>query len=365
MEVKVFRNRGEKLRKTLSKSGIIDKIYIPDDPEVTGKVGFGEGYPSKAIYKFLGYYERETNIAYNPSFSLNVDISVCKAYCHVNSGNKDRVWFNSETSQKYTDRAEKALNAFRRLLGVKHYFDFAIFIDRKYGRAKGLSESSAIAGASAWALARTLYRNEDISPEFVSILARLVSGSGSRTVYSEPALWISYPGIDPLDSFAVKVGIERPTFHFLTFPEDSAISTSDAHSSVPDSLFFGPWISNKYDWLESDSQNGFRFTTMLERATAESLYLHSLLYSVGLITNNTGSIQILQKFIEFRKKNKRIYLLQDTGPSIVLASPERGILAEFAEFSGRQGISTHAAPELSATPDNELLKRSLELFDSG
>ena len=363
--VKEFRAKGERIWKILSKQGLVEKVVIPDDPQMSGKVGYGEAYPAKAMYKFLGYYDSDMNIAFNPSLSFTIDASVCRAYCHVNSYDKDRVWVDSDKGQAYTDRAVKALNAFRKLMEVDFHFDFAIFIDRKYKKAKGMSESSAVAAAVAWALARTIYPGDEITAELVSTLARLASGSGSRSAQLDPALWISYPGMSPYDSHSVKIGNDMPQLHFLAYTDDIAVTTENAHKAVTASPFFEPWVQNKYSWLMNDLEEGFRIPVLLERATQESLYMHSLLYSSGIITNTKGSIEILQKFTEFRKKVRQIYLLQDTGPSIVLASPDRAILAEFSKFAGREGMVTRLAPKPGSTPDNELLKRSLELFDSG
>lgn len=356
---------GEKVRKGLIKADILTDYRPPEgEPDLSGRVGFGEAYPSKALYKFLGYQNVDLHIGFNPSLSFVIDTSVCRAYCRLNERDHDRIWFNGERNPVYEERGRIALNAFRKIWNVNRHFDFAVFLQRNYEKAKGLSESSAVAAASAWALARCLFDEKDLSREFVSTLARLVSGSGTRSVFGGASMWITYPFMNSQDSYAFPVNIDLKDLKMNVYPDSLSITTSNAHGNATNSIFFEPWVQNKYNWIMNDLEDGFSRNRLLNRGMIDSLYLHSLIYSSGLISFSSRSLDLVSKYSEFRKKNEAIWFVQDTGPSLLIIAEDEKILNDFSNFSGRNGIRTTIPEKTSSTQDNELLKRSMELFDS-
>ncbi|WP_162509718.1 hypothetical protein [Thermogymnomonas acidicola] len=98
-------------------------------------------------------------------------------------------------------RVEKAMRALRSLSGRDIKVSFYIEMERKYPAGKGLGgESAAVSAAAARAVAGVLGISD---PASVSRLARLASGSGTRSVAGPLSLWLSYAYMDERRCYAL------------------------------------------------------------------------------------------------------------------------------------------------------------------
>ena len=169
---------------------------VSPDPE-DGKISFGSAFPIKAVEKFLGYYDKEMKIAFTPSISFCTDFSIARAFCKYSKDpGPDTVYLDGAFSEERTQSATRALSIFRMLTGVKGSFLFYVERQRKYARAKGMSESSAVASAVSRALVENIFPNSGKHVEtLASRFAKFVSGSGTRSAISGLSIWLSYPGI--------------------------------------------------------------------------------------------------------------------------------------------------------------------------
>ncbi len=296
-----------------------------------GKIGAGFGFPIIGLEKFLGYFDHPLNIANFPSISLTTDFSNAVAFCrYTEKPASDLVALDGSTDRKYQERAHKALSFFKSLYDIPGSFHFYIVRRRKYRSAKGLGESASVAAAVARSVVNcALEGKASESDVLVSRLARLVSGSGTRSATGGVSLWLSYPYIVESRCHAIRLPIEQGKIHYGTFPIPSEIATDDAHRLAESSPFYGRWMMEKFDRMIEDIDSGFDIDLLLKRSQQEMFTLNSVILSTGNFIQTPSSLRIIQDLLAFSKRNEGLYFTADTGPSIVLLSRDRHLIEEF------------------------------------
>ena len=330
------------------------------------KIGFGESYPIKATEKFLGYYDPSVNIAFNPSVSFSTDFSKCTAFCtYRKNRGKDRVFFNGHESEKYTARSAKALRALREMFRIEGHFVFLVGIKRRYREAKGFSESSAVAAAVARALVSCIFEEGAVTDrEFVSSLARLVSGSGTRAVFDGFSIWESYAGISPGLSCAHPLKVDYRKLNFFAVPSAGFLPTDNAHRLAVESPFYSSWVREKIKAMESYLDPVPDIETLLKRGMEDSFHLHSILMSQSMPVFSERTFEVLKKIREFSVKNEGIRILMDTGPSVVVTSTDKTLLQEFREFLGMRVLTGSIPSKVRMKPLQRPLHIARETFDT-
>ena len=331
-----------------------------------GKITYGEGYPITAIEKFLGYYDRDANIAFSPSISITTDFSVAQCFCrYVDDLNKDVVVLDGESEEKYTKRAKKALDLFRKMTGVTGSFQFTIKRVKKYERAKGLGESAAIAAATSRALIANVFGDKAArDSSLVSRYARLVSGSGTRSASGGISLWISFPKINEKDcrGFRLPVDIER--LNFAVFPDFHDIQTMNAHGIASASPFYSKWIENKYDRIIKLLNSGIKIQDLMVHAQEDMFLLRALLTSGETIIDTGKSIKLINDVRKFQQNGGRISMTADTGPSIVVMSDDKNELKRFISTQQSRPIYGKVAGDPRYSPGESEFKNAESFFNS-
>lgn len=361
-----YKFEGDSIRKKLTDAGIYRPLdnYEPDPED--NKISVGYSYPIKAFEKFLGYYDSYYNIAYNPSISFNTDFSLIFSACRYNknSGNDD-VMLDGKPADKYMERYRKPLEFFRKNNNIKGSFSFYIKRYRKYSDAKGMSESSAVASAVSRSIVKNILgEGAGRDDSIVSRYARMVSGSGTRAAVNGPSIWLSYPGINENESYAVKIPADVTKINYAIFPANIDYQTTSAHSESVKSPFYNSWISEKYRRLSDIVSRGFNTEDLMERGLEDMFSLNSVLMSRGNIVQTPESLALLKIFLEFRKKNPGIYITGDTGPSLMVMSSDKRLLDEFLEISGGNYLKGGHNPDAHKKYMNEFRKEAEEYFSS-
>ncbi|KJE49577.1 MULTISPECIES: mevalonate 3,5-bisphosphate decarboxylase [Acidiplasma] len=333
MDIDKIHNDGESIKKMLDDAGYYKtpEDYNPDLED--NNITFSNAYPIKAFEKFLGYYDSDNRIAYNPSISMHTDFSFCLTACRYRKiGSKDTVVLDGVSNEKYDKKARFALNYFKREYNINGFFDFYIKRYRNYGNAKGLSESSAVAASASRALIANVF-GSDASEDnvFVSRYARLVSGSGTRAAQNGISIWLSYPKMELKDCAAFNLGKNNTKLYYGIFPKYSDIPTDNAHKIAVNSLFYEKWVNEKYINIKKLILNNFDVNDMLKIAENDMLRLNSVLFSGGLVIQTPESIRLLHEILKFKAKNDGLYFTADTGPSIMILSFDHSLIKEFTE----------------------------------
>ncbi|MEM0156409.1 MAG: mevalonate pyrophosphate decarboxylase [Thermoplasmataceae archaeon] len=357
---------GESLHMTMERAGLIPEIEEYNLDQDPGRVTYGHGFPITGVEKFLGYADSVMNIANFPSISITTNFMQTHAFCQgLREGGRDHVVLDGQVEDKYSKRAEKALNYFKSLFGITGSFRFFIQRDRKYKEAKGIGESASIAAAVARSLVSNVF-GTDASKDavFTSRIARLVSGSGTRSVAGGLSMWLSYPSIREKMSFGFKLADFRREIAIAAVPARSRVRTEDAHLAALKSIFYDRWAHGKFPSCQSIAMDR-KLPEDIMRIAEEDFYrINAVLMSAGSIIQDSSSLEIIAKILEFRKRNDGLYFTTDTGPTIILMSGDRKIIEEFSDYSGIEvvmGEITSSTP--SSIPENRY-RTAIDYFSS-
>lgn len=359
-----LKERGEEIWKSLVEKGLFKD---PADHEVAleeGRITYGEGYPITAIEKFLGYFDKQVNIANFPSISFNTDFSVAKTAClYTKEPGVDSVVLDGEESPKYRDRAGKAVNYFKGVFGIKGSFRFYVKREKRYEEAKGLGESAAIASSTARAVVQNVFgRDAEGDAPFVSRLARLVSGSGTRSSMDGFSLWLSYPWIREEMCHGVKLPVEVNKLHIMAYPSVHEIKTEGAHDIAISSPFYPRWMLNKFQRISELISVDFDMEDMLRHAENDMYLMHSVLMARGTMIHTPGSLEIINDLKNFKKKNDGIYYTSDTGPTLVVMSRDRKLMEEFVGSNGKEPLWGKVSDSHNTKPDPSFMKEAEEFL---
>lgn len=332
----LFSRKGLELHKALKASGKYGAqnrypVVLQD-----GNITYGEGYPITGIEKFLGYHDPATNIAYCPSISMTTDFSVAKAFCRfVKQEGADAVILDGNSDEKYKKRMSKALANFRRINDIKGSFQFYITREKRYGEAKGLGESAAVAAAVSRALIANVFgSNAAKDSRFVSRYARFVSGSGTRSAAGGVSLWLSYPNINEEECYAERMDVDYSKLYFFACLEKSTVETINAHTAALQSDFYSLWMRGKYGRIAEVIRSGITVELLELLAENEMFRLDSILMSSGVFIHNENSMKRISAAIKLRDEGIDIHVTADTGPTTIFMSTNNSDLKEAAAVLG-------------------------------
>lgn len=325
------RELGQILETELIRKGIFRPSSEHEADLEEGRTTFGHGYPITGLEKFLGYFDETINIANFPSISIVTDFSVAHAYCrYTRKPGVDSVSLDGKESKKYSQKASKALQFFKSKYGISGSFRFYVERKKRYKDAKGLGESASVAAAVSRALMENAFgkgASKDVT--LTSRFARLVSGSGTRSVSGGLSIWLSYPYMEEEHSAGYFIRDPGNEIHVGAFPQPSHIVTDSAHRLAESSDFYGRWVSKKYQHILEELDNDFQIDYLLQRAQEEMYTLNSVILSTGHFIQTPESLSLITSLNKFREKNPELYYTADTGPTIVILSKDRKLVEEF------------------------------------
>ncbi len=357
------RELGEIIQSELEKRGLFKPSSRHEPDLESGRTTYGYGYPITGLEKFLGYFDETINIANFPSISIVTDFSVSHAYCrYLKEPGLDAVSLDGKESRKYTEKARKALQFFKSLHGISGSFRFYVERNKRYKDAKGLGESASVAAAVSRALMENAFGKGGSSDvTMTSRFARMVSGSGTRSVSGGLSLWLSYPYIEEEHSAGYFIKDPGNDIHVGAFPMPSHIVTDSAHKLAESSEFYGRWVSSKYQKILEEFDNDFDWEHLLDRAQQEMYTLNSIILSTGHFIQSPESLGLINSLDEFRQKNPGLHYTADTGPTIVLLSRDRKLIEEFV--SGRDEEFLWSSNRITQPkPDRDVEKRALNFL---
>lgn len=356
------RELGNIIERQLLEMGIFKPIAEHTPQLEEGRITTGYGYPITGLEKFLGYFDQSINIANFPSISIVTDFSVAHAVCrYTKKGGKDEVWLDGRQDKKYTEKAVRALQFFKSLYEISGSFRFYIERKKKYENAKGLGESAAVAAAVSRALIANVFGTDALDDvTLVSRFARMVSGSGTRSVSGGLSIWLSYPYIEESHSAGYFIR-DTGDIHVGAFPIPSLIVTDNAHRMATSSDFYGRWVSSKYQNILAEMDEGFEIEHLMSRAQEEMYTLNSIILSRGHFIQTPTSLDIINSLVGFGNRNPGLYFTADTGPSIVLMSKNRKLIEEFVSSRDEEFIWSNSKPA-GAKPEKSFLERSRKVL---
>lgn len=271
----------------------------------------------------------ETSVAYSPEFQ-----------------NGMRFLFEGNESPKFKEKIEKYIEKH----GGLYRFDADIFSHLKVESRNSFPHSSGIASSASSMSALVLcflklekaLKNDETPLDLrrASMLARLASGSASRSVYPVMALWGETSCVsDSSDEYAVPLGdMTAPVFKTY---HDTILIVSNKEKSVSSrvghALMEGhPLAEKRYFTARYNTKRLLEalrtgdLTTFIDIAESEAVQLHELMATSNppykLVEPNT--LKIIDEVHRFREKtNVPVCFTLDAGPNVHLLFPD--------EFNGK------------------------------
>jgi len=305
-----------------------------------------------AIIKYWGKFG--TQYPRNPSisFTLNNAHSITSVTYKKASGDTPTLdfYFEGVANPSFGSRVKKYLDSILDQVPWMKDLDLKIESDNSFPHSSGIASSAS--GMSALALCFCSI-GKDEEPrlndtayffQFASHLARLGSGSASRSVYPYMAQWGAY---DPLANSSNEFAIpyyERIDPVFKTFHDDilivsrkeKSVSSTAGHALMEGNIY----ANNRYQQANQrmtillDALHGGDIETFGKIAEDEALTLHALMMcsEPSYILMQPESLVIIEKVRSFRKAtNLPVYFSLDAGPNIHLLYPDE-INADIADF---------------------------------
>lgn len=297
-----------------------------------------------ALIKYWGKYGNQ--LPRNPSVSFTLDSASTTTRVTLTEKNDKNgahvdFLFEGQKNDAFASRIEKFLNSIS-----NPYFPFIqdyrlrIESSNTFPHSSGIASSAS--GMSALALCLSDIQNqltgtEDFSEAFyrhASVIARLGSGSASRSVFPFMAVWGTHPDIyESSDAYAI--GIEEKidpvfkTFHddiLIISPKEKSVSSTAGHQLMEGNPFAAPRYEQARQRMSAlmVALSAGDIETFGRISEDEALTLHALMMcsDPSYILMEEGSLSVIKAIRQFRQDTKvPVYFTLDAGPNVHVLYP--------------------------------------------
>jgi len=287
-----------------------------------GKPGTrGEAFaPSNiALCKYWGKRNAELNLPVNSSISISLGKLGSRTIVKF-AKNSDRIFLNGKPAPKdFSARLSAYLDLFR----IEGQF-FEVRTKNNIPTAAGLASSAS--GFAALVKALDELMGWGFNPRELSMLARLGSGSASRSLYDGFAVWHAGQRADGMDSFAepldaqwfnLRVGILE-----VSKVRKKVGSTEGMNRTRETSELYGSWPQQAacdYDELRT-AIAAEDFPMLGKTAENNALAMHATMIAAWppLCYWKPQSVSLMHKVWAVREKGMELYFTMDAGPNLKL-----------------------------------------------
>lgn len=281
-----------------------------------------------ALCKYWGKRNRELNLPVTSSLSISLGNRGATVTLQVNQRQQDIITLNGAAVHEgsiFYQRAKEFLDLFRQ----GHYFD--LHSTSNIPIAAGLASSACGFAAIVLALDK-LFAWELSSPQ-LSILARLGSGSASRSIYQGFVKW--HAGIEPngMDSYAETLPHDLPGLMIglcIVNDKEKMLSSREAmQRTVETSLLYRVWPEKMAEDLILMTQAIANQDFSLLGVTAESnaLAMHATMQSAWppIVYSLPETLAMMHEVWQLRAGGVEVYFTQDAGPNLKLLFLEKDV----------------------------------------
>ena len=248
-------------------------------------------------------------------------------------------FFDGEINEKFGQRVAKFLvdnREFFPFLGEKA---ITIHSSNSFPHSAGIASSASAFGAISLALLDIAYilQGTDTDEQFynkASYLARLGSGSASRSMFPGFALWGENDNVkNTSNEHAIAISDVHPVFHNM---KDAILIVEDEPKKVSSSV--GHSLMNNHPYAEQRFQQANERTAELVEilktgnmdafirlCESEALTLHAMMMTSMdyYLLVKPGTITAIERLMEFRKEsNVPVCFTLDAGPNVHVLYPK-------------------------------------------
>jgi diphosphomevalonate decarboxylase len=247
-----------------------------------------------------------------------------------------KVIYDKNRNLAFETRIRNYLDKLNKDLPFIQNYDLEINTRNTFPHSTGIASSASAFSALAlclYSIENTLEKQEDLIR--VSHLARLGSGSASRSLYPIAALWGKIEQeTDSSDEYAIDYSKKiHPIFKnlqntiLIINDEEKSVSSSKGHQVMKDN----PYASTRYSEARKNLDQLLKalkegdFQTYAEILEHEALTLHALMMTSkpGYILMKPNTLQAINYINDFKRiTNLPITYTMDAGPNIHLQYPK-------------------------------------------
>ncbi|HSW68765.1 MAG TPA: diphosphomevalonate decarboxylase [Gammaproteobacteria bacterium] len=319
-------------RKNLMPKNAVAKAYAPSNI---------------ALCKYWGKREQELNLPVTSSLSISLGNKGAMTEISVSGGPYDVAYLNHQPID-WISFFGKRLLAFLDLFRVKRDLHFTINITTNIPIGAGLASSAC--GFASLTRAMDLLFGWELKDEELSILARLGSGSASRSLWHGFVEW--HVGIKPdgMDSYGESIADEWPELCIgllILNEKEKPVSSRDAmQRTVTTSPLYSAWPAKVNRDLSALKQaiNLKDFLLLGKTAESNAMTMHATMLSAWptICYFLPETITAMNQIWKLRQEGLMVFFTQDAGPNLKLIFLEKNILDVKAHFPDMEIIKPFA-----------------------
>lgn len=310
----------------VSKQGVVNAILgnkVNTVPNNIKNIGNGKAFVNIALCKYWGKRDEILHLPYNSSISITLPYKTQTKIRFNLQETKDLIFLNDKQlkpDNEFAKRTTKFLDLFRPK--GKH---FVIETWNDLPTASGLASSASGAAALVFALDELFDWN--LKKKDLSILARIGSGSASRSIYTGIVEWDAGVRLDGMDSYAKKLKIKpidslRIGLLITTQRTKKTSSRKGMAQSVATSPYYNQWLKIVNEDLSKikhclESQD-FNCIGQISESNALAMHAVSITSSPANLYWNSKTVDIFHKVWQLRKRGVPVYFTIDAGAHVKL-----------------------------------------------
>jgi len=321
------------LKENYGQSGLL----LPEK-EIEGETSWRS--PSNiALVKYWGKYGRQ--LPKNPSISMTLSHAFTETHLYYKkSSNKPQrsFLFDGNENQAFAKRVWTFVDTLNQFFPFLQQLDLTIKTNNSFPHSAGIASSASAMSALALCLVdmeKQLFQLDFSDEDFykkASYIARLGSGSASRSVYPKFAVWGKAEGINEQANNELAIPVYQSVNPWFFGLKDAIIIVDSAQKKVSSSLGHSLMNNHPYasDRLKQANENMLLLSKALrdgdqqgfiEIVESEALSLHALMMTSKpwFMLMKPESMLIIEKIREYRE-NSGIFIsfTMDAGPNVHL-----------------------------------------------
>ena len=297
-------------------------------PKLTAVKHSGKGIApvNIALSKYWGKRDEVLNLPMNGSVSISLPGLGTETTIQISQGVQDKVILNGELlepSNPFAKRLSQFLNNFR---AANTFFEIVTI--NTVPTAAGLASSAS--GYAALVLALNDLFGWQLAPKKLSLLARLGSGSASRSFFPGFSIWHKGQQEDGMDSFAEAIETRWPGLCVGLVKIDTAqkpiSSTLGMQNTVHNCDLYQAWPKqaekDMAKILQAIQQQDFNLLGQTAEHNALSMHATMMATWPPIVYWQPESVAAMQTVWRLREQGVAVYFTMDAGPNLKLLFPE-------------------------------------------
>jgi diphosphomevalonate decarboxylase len=299
--------------------------------------GYGEAPVNIALCKYWGKRSSILNLPNTSSLSISIPDLGAKTVVRLRA-QRDEIYLNNlliDEKSSFYQQINSFLNNFR----VDGSLFFEIRTEMNIPHSAGLASSACGFAALTKAL-NNLFKWE-LSAKELSMIARLGSGSASRSIEQGVVLWHAGSQIDGLDSYSELLSYDEPSMRvglILVDQHQKQISSRAAmNKTVGESRLYKNWpciVQSDLTMMLKAFESG-NTELIYQIAERNALAMHATMLDLNepIMYDLEETMTLKKKIWLLRKKGIGVYFTQDAGPNLKLLFDEKFEEIVLNEFS--------------------------------